>query len=228
MKKLKLLVVMILIIFVSGCTVNYNIVIDEDLSIKETAILEESVSYFEENYTYYDSKEIVDSLWNLYIGDYEAANYSYTQTSNHTGVNVTASYQNLEDYKNRTTIYYQLFQNVDYNIEGDVVTIKATDYYPYNDQDPNRFAIDKATITITVPFEVIETNADKKNNNVYIWNVDKYDEEKEIIIQFNKSKLLSQKENKNIYYFLTFGIIVAIICTIIFVNYKIKSTDNSI
>lgn len=228
MKKLKLVITIILMIFVSGCTVNYNIVINEDLSVKETATLEESVLYFEENYTYYNSDEIVDSLWNMYIKDYEKANYTYTQTSNHTGVNAIANYQSLEDYKNRTTIYYQLFKNVDYSIDEDIVTIKATGYYPYNNQDPNRFAIDKATITLTIPFEVTETNADKKNNNVYIWNVDKYDSEKEIIIKFNKSKILSKKENKNIYYFLTFGIIVAIICIFIFVNYKIKSTDNSI
>lgn len=228
MKKIKILIAVLFISFLSGCTVNYNIVINEDLSIEENASIEETQSYFEENYTYYNSSEIVDSLWNLYIEDYKEANYTYTQNSKQTGVYAKAQYKNFEEYKSKTTIYHQLFENVDYNVEGNIVTLRAIGYYPYNDQDPNRFAIDKATITIRIPFKVIETNADKISSDTYVWNVDKYDNEKEIIVKFDLSKVLNKKENKDIYYFIVFGIIVTIIGIVLFVTYKIKNNDNSI
>lgn len=228
MKKFKIFCCLISMLLLSGCTVKYEVSIDSDLNVKEKINIFETISYFEQNYTYYKREEVIDAFWNNNISDYPNAGYSYIHNDNETGAIIRANYTNLFNYKDKTTIYKQYFNSLSIEEKDNIISIKADDFEPYNEQYFERFAIQDLTITINIPFEVIDSNADYIQGTNYIWYVDEDTEDKQIKISFNKSKAKNNNQNNNFYYSIIFGIIVIAIILIIYVVYRIKRNDDNL
>lgn len=230
MKKLKLLIVVSFIALTCGCSVEYKFNINEDLTIDEEAEVKETMSYFEENYTYYHSSEIIDIFWERFIKKHPTEGYKYFHNSDETGAIVTNSYTSIDDYINKTSMYNQFFEDIEYNVDNNKITLKTTGkFYPYNEQDFSRYAIDNINIKITVPFKVIESNADNVKGNTYIWSIDRQTKDKKISIVFDKTtKKNVAKIEKKFYYSIAFGIIAVIIIIIMYVVYRVNKNDNDI
>lgn len=229
MKKYKVVFISILFLLLTGCSVEYNLNIKDDLSIEESADIEETYSFFEENYTYYNSSEVLDLLWQQYSPEYADSAYTYTHNLNETGINVKATYSNIDEYIDKAKVYKQVFENVSCEKNGNVVTLRTTgQFYKYNTQDPERFPIDSITLNIFIPYDVRNTNADNIDGNKYTWYILKDTKDKKIEITFDISKKKEQINNNEKNYLPVIVIIAIIICILIcYIIYRVNKNDDS-
>lgn len=188
MKKILLIVLLSL----TGCTVKYEIDITKDLSVTETITALEPESFFAPYYN--SSKErIVKKIYETSVGNLDLDyRYSYKEEENDTnyyGMEVEKEFHSLNDYIDDEIVSSQYWDSLDYQKEGDFVTIKSKgEFYGYVTQDPNKFIIDDLQIIIRMPFDVIDSNGDcseVNNNTTCIWLIDKNTEDMKIFLKFN-------------------------------------------
>lgn len=243
MKKRKLILAIILTLFTTGCSINYDLTI-EDGNIQETTTfiqdnndtedstyiyskyLEEYPIYIDEEFLYYDPNKKVEG--NTY--------YDKSITENTNGYNATYKAQfKIKEYKrsrllntafNNHSIGYDKKEGCYYIIVDDIKTFEQLN------------TVTNINISITLNgYEVVESNQDSKNNNTYTWNFDK-DDQKSIIIKYKKEtkdniqepeEKQNTKELKESKY--TLYIFCGILLIIIIVGYsifkKIKNNNDS-
>jgi len=121
--------------------------------------------------------------------------------------------------------YMQLYNTFEHSNENGVITFNFKERLPVNLDSLTRYNIERADVTITIPFKVIEHNADKVDsiNNEYTWNIIKEDN-KEIYVKFDTNKPLKDKVD----YFIYIVIFIVVIVLLIFLsklNKKCKETN---
>ncbi|MBP3765757.1 MAG: hypothetical protein J6G98_01055 [Bacilli bacterium] len=220
----------ILLIFVffllTGCSVNYTLEINNDLSVEESIEASESISYFEKEFTFYERKDAIDSLWENMTSERDD-NYTYEYNNNDTGIIINKKYKSLDDYLNVKN-YTQFFEKIDYSINGDIIKIESTgNFYPYNTQDYEKFIIDNFSLKIKTSYHVIKTNADKIEGNTLIWNINSKTKDKKIYLEMNTSKNYT-KDIRIIDFKILFAIIIVISTIVLYVYYRIKKANNII
>lgn len=198
MKRKKLILAIFVALFTTGCTVDYNLLI-EDNKIKETTTfhqdssdtdeksymysqyLEEYPIYIDEEYLYYDSNKKVEG--NTY--------YDKSITDDSNGYNAIYKAElKLKEY-NRSRFFNEAFANRSTGYDG-----KEGCYYIIADKlkiFEQENTVNSINVSINlVGYKVIESNQDSVNNNIYTWSFDRSDKErKNITIKF-------KKENSNI------------------------------
>lgn len=243
MKKRKLILAIILTLFTTGCSINYDLTI-EDGNIQETTTfiqdnndtedstyiyseyLEEYPIYIDEEFLYYDPNKKVEG--NTY--------YDKSITENTNGYNATYKAQfKIKEYK-RSRLLNTAFKNhsIGYDKKEGCYYIIVDDIKTFEQLN----TVTNINISITLNgYEVIESNQDSKNNNTYTWNFDK-DDQKSIIIKYKKEtkdniqepeEKQNTKELKESKY--TLYIFCGILLIIIIVGYsilkKIKNNNDS-
>lgn len=195
MKKHFLILLVITLCF--GCTANYKLKINKDLTVEENITGLENDEFFNK---YYKSTKshVVDFVMATKEDYLKEHKYSIKETSQNDlyGAIVSKTYSSIEDYYSNSKAYLQYYNSFNINNENDIITISLKDKLPQNGNSPDRYMVDNGTVSITLPFEVIDNNADKydKKKNTYTWNVDSSND-KEIFIKFDSNKLLSEKFN---------------------------------
>lgn len=189
MKKLKLLFLCLSIFLLCGCTIQYDITIDENLGMDESMLISETPEFYQ-NYLFSTPKEVSEMVISVYKEELDTLNYSYsiTDTGKTTMTNHYSSYLN---YINQNRIFNQFFEKILANENDNVITVyNEGEFYPYTEGNPNYFQVDKIDINVKLPFKVLESNADKvdKNNNIYTWTITKETENKSFLLKFDKSK----------------------------------------
>lgn len=215
------LLILLTLLFITGCKVTYSLDIENDFKIKESISASETVKYFDENYKYYDRKEAIDGIYET-MKSKIPVDYAYKHNENDTGVLANYEYNNIKEYLKKNNFYKQFFENIDLTEKGSIISIKSTgEFYRYSLQDFQRFAIDEFELKIKVPFKVISNNADEVNGNTYIWRINSKTENKSIVLEYDTSILGARQYD-------TIIIIIAVIIiasVILFVRYKIKSSN---
>ena len=192
MKRKKLILAIFVALFTTGCTVDYNLLI-EDNKIKETTTfhqdssdtdeksymysqyLEEYPIYIDEEYLYYDPNKKVEG--NTY--------YDKSITDDSNGYNATYKAElKLKEY-NRSRFFNEAFANrssgYDKN-EGCYYII--ADNLKIFEQENN---INHINVSINiVGYKVIESNQDSVNNNIYTWSFDRSNKERSIVLRLKK------------------------------------------
>ncbi len=217
MKK-NLVVVLLLMIMCVGCEANYSLEISKDLTVKETLQATEDREFFNQ-YEKSSMGRVVGFILSPYLNilnenNYETNNYI---TTNRGGVVINKEYKTFDEYTKSTTLTSQFTNKIDYKEDGDLITITTNGGFSVAEQDQQRIPIEKASISINVPFKVEEHNADKVSDNVYTWIFDDSDtNQREIKLVFDKSKI-----NKKINYVGIFTIIsVIILLLLVFMMYN--------
>lgn len=224
MKK-KLILIMILMIFLSGCTVKYNLKIDEDGKVTEMAAPMQDSEFFEE-YENSSVGRVIGFLIEPYKDVLNENNYEnkIVALSNYGGADIKKEFSSAEDYAKNTILVSQFSDKLDYSIDGSIITLSTKGRLSDSEQNQDIIPIDSADITITLPFKVIENNADEVVNNKYTWHL-KSGEEREIKIKYDKNKIAKD---------VNFGIIILVIVLIaivVFIGYyvyNIKSKNEEI
>ena len=221
MKKLKPLLLVVILFLLTGCKAKYELKINKDLTVEETLSAYETVDYFNINYTYYDRSEAIDSLYET-MKEKLPVEYAYVHNKDNTGIIATHNYKNIEQYLKENNFYKQFFENIDLTEKDSIISIESTgNFYKYNQQDFERFAVDQFELRITTPLKVLKNNADKVENNTYIWNITRMTENKKIVLEIDKNVTSATQFDIPV----IIALIVIIGAIIGYVVYKVKSSS---
>lgn len=218
MKKNFLILLITILCF--GCTANYKLKINEDLTVEEIITGLENDEFY--NRYYNSTKSHVVSFVMATKEDYlKEQNYNIKQISqeNLYGATVSKTYSSVEDYYDNSNVYLQFYSSWNIDNQNDIITISLKDKLPKNGNSLDRYMIDNGTVSITLPFNVIENNADKydKKSNTYTWNVNSSDD-KDILIKFDSKKLISSQYNFIYPIIVIFIVLVILFLILVFIK----------
>ena len=213
----KIIVVLISLLLLTGCTIDYNLVIDKD-SIKETIT---GTAYKEE----YEVRE-EDSGLNLfytYINDdinpLISGDGLYTKDINEIDNGINYKYDFI--YKNnydKSKIINSCFENSN---------VKETDTYYSIELSGEFYCLysDKININVISNYAVLENNAKEVNGNKYSWVID---DSSNVNIFLNISKEIKYEEPSKTKFISTFqlvGLIIFVVLTgITYILYRKKNS----
>ena len=209
MKKIKLIILLLIIMIASGCTKEYNLIIDNDKIIEEFNITldnnEENKQRLELDYfplhaddtTKYEKKiEKVDNLLN--------AHFSYTY--------------NPKEFVNANSIN-ECFETKE-------ILVDNQDYYYFKLENMKECMSDyNLDINITTNNKVLDNNADEIKDNKYIWHLT--DDNKstfKLEMKIDKNNY-SKSSNKSLFY--TVVLVVVTVVIIILAIYLIIKRNKS-
>lgn len=208
MKKILLLIGCIFLI--TGCKVEYNLVINNDLTVLEYVNMTGTDEFFD---TYYKSSEInvVNMVFDESRQDFLKQNgYSYEIfDGNRPYVTAKKSYTNLEQFAQNTVFYEQYFENIDVFQNDNIVTLKTSEFIPINPDSIDRYDIKESIIKIKTAYKVVDNNASSydEKTNTYSWYIDNETTEFSINFSYDVNEIYKPPRNSNI---------MLIIMTIIF------------
>lgn len=192
MKKNKIILIILIALCTTGCTVDYNLVI-EDNNIKETTTfhqdssdtdekssmysqyLEEYPIYIDEEYLYYDPNKKVEG--NTY--------YDKSITDDSNGYNATYKAEfEIKEY-DRSRFFNDAFVNRSSGYDkNERCYYIIADKLKIFEQENN---INHINVSINiVGYKVIESNQDSVNNNIYTWSFDRSNKERSIVLRLKK------------------------------------------
>ena len=231
----KILLMFILILLLSGCSVEYNVSLEND-SFKESGSLiekkenKDNVSKngfsFEEqiNYTYQSMHDVLN-------GQEMEKTQSFELKKIDTDKEIGLTYSN-ELKQNKyylSPIIRQCYDNVSVKNSNNNIKISTGNYFKCFDYYE---LLNNVTVNFTTNYKVVNNNADEIKDNTYTWFVNKNNfKNKEISIEIDKSDisyntLLDEKESNVLIVFL-----IGLVLTVIFVfgfytYYKVKFSNN--
>ena len=179
---LKIFLLIVIILITSGCSGNYNLKINPDLSIDEN--LELSID--NDNNAYDRTLKIFEN------NNIPKDNYDVSISSDKVIIEYNDKFSSIEDYLLNSNVYKQLFDKIEYNKNKKYVdlyvdqNIKLKNDYTKNNGS-NLTDFDFIQINITNPYKMILTNADMVNDNIYTWSLTKDNYNKKIQMQFKPS-----------------------------------------
>lgn len=206
----------LLLILMTGCTVNYDLKFNEKTIEEKITIIPENETQ-KENTRYFENRDfyaIIDANNEL----------PYKKEKNKEN-NYEFKYEyNFDNFKNsRFTTCYDAYTLTD---ENNIITFSTSKIFKCMIYDYNE--IDNLRINITTDYKVIDNNADEINGNVYTWNINKNNvSNKPIKFSYNKNKKrsMSFKEfiEKNITNFIILGatlLLFILISLSVFIKHK--------
>lgn len=181
-KKLKIFIIGILLILVTGCSGNYNLKINDDMSIDEELYL----TIDNTNNTYTNTLKIFNEN-NIPEKDYEVV-----LSDNNVRITYNKKYDSMEEYILDSKIYHELIDEIQFNKSNDYIDLYVNQKLKLSNDNiksngTNLVDLDVLQINIENPFSVNYTNAEIVNDNVYTWTIKKGDIEKKIKMQFKPS-----------------------------------------
>lgn len=227
MNKMKKVLLLIGVLFLSGCSVKYNLKINNDLTINESVIAKENKNELKTR-TGLDENESINRLYSLFKRDGLNTKISSKIDNDDVTSTIRGSHNSIEEYaKNFTS---DLYKEVNVERDGDIVTLTINQTTPLVSTGRQILVYDEVDINIEVPFKVIEHNADSVKKNVYTWNLVRDKETKNIMIKYEENtvkdsfKLSFGNNSFNVKYsFIAVGVIILIgliIALIVFINNK--------
>lgn len=182
-KKLKIFIIGILLILVTGCSGNYNLKINDDMSINEELYLTIDNS----NNTYTKTLKIFKEN-NIPEDDYEVV-----LSDNNVRITYNKKYDSIEEYLLNSKVYHELIDEIQFNKSNNYIDLYVNQKLKVSNDNgikmngTNLVDLDVLQINIENPFDVIFSNAEIVNDNVYTWTIKKGDTEKKIQMQFKPS-----------------------------------------
>lgn len=225
----KNLLLILALLLLSGCTVNYDLEINSDLTIEETVVVLNHASYFE---ILGSVEDVYKNTVDLGMKNTNYITYTYINNSENDlyGVNIHKTYSSLDDFKENSSSLKELYDYVEITRNGSIVIINSVGKFNIerisaNTEDEIRIP-ENCYFSIKLPFVVTYNNADRVDtiNNIYYWYIDKATTgEKNIQLSFDITKTTVLNKVSNLNY--TFILIVVIILIVVFSYSKIK-TEN--
>jgi len=212
--KIKILLLLLFVILLSGCSGEYNLKINKDYSVNENVKLaiEKKEDTYEKALKLFEKNKIDDDKYEVYV------------TGNKVNIEYSESYTSFEDYILNSVLYKQLFSNIQYSKNDDYLIVYTSSNLKLNDKEGllnNSSYIEKLKINVTSPFSISKNNADKSTKDTMTWILKKNDTKKEIFFKYNYLK------NSNFSYIVIILIIIILFSSILilvkkFLNNKDK------
>lgn len=165
MKKYKIVLLIVILLSLTGCSFEYNMKIDTN------TISEENIVYIP-NTDKNDIKQEVEKLVSRYTGPTNSLGMykqSVIENNNNFGMSYKKTYDTLNDY-NSSLSFSICYDNYKLIKEKDKIVISTSKRFNCF----NKYSeLDDVTINIDSSLEVESSNADEVNGNIYTWNINK-------------------------------------------------------
>lgn len=174
MRKIKYILLIFAILLFAGCSGNYNLTINKDLTVNEelNILINNDETTYETTLLLFDQADIDSDKYEVAILDDEV-NIKYKE-----------KYSSFEDFYLNSKLYKTLFDNLEYSIDNKGLSLNTKSNFKLDDNDNqnivNSYDIDELKINIKTPFYVKENNADSNKDNTYTWILNKDDTFKDI------------------------------------------------
>ena len=181
-KKIKYIVISVLLLLVTGCSGNYNVKINEDMSVNEELYLtiENKEGLYQKTLKIFNDNNVKEKDYEVVLSD------------DNLKITYNASYNSIEEYILNSKVYHQLIDNIELNKSNNYVDLYVNEKLKLSNSNmkqngTNLTDLDVLQVNIENPFSVNYTNAEIVNDNVYTWTIKKGDIEKKIQMQFKPS-----------------------------------------
>lgn len=181
-KKIKYIVISVLLLLVTGCSGNYNVKINEDMSVNEELYLtiENKEGLYQKTLKIFNDNNVKEKDYEVVLSD------------DNLKITYNASYNSIEEYILNSKVYHQLIDNIELNKSNNYVDLYVNEKLKLSNSDmkqngTNLTDLDVLQVNIENPFEVNFSNAELVTDNVYTWTIKNGDIEKKIQMQFKPS-----------------------------------------
>ena len=180
MKKIiKVISIFILLLISTGCSGNYDLKINKDLSVDESLNLELQKS--DDNYN--KTLKIFEN------NNISKDNYSVVTSDDKIKITYNESFISIEDYLINSKVYNQIFNKIEYNKTSQIVDLYTSENIKIKNNNnsingTNLIDFDVLQINVETPFKVKYSNEDMKSDNIYTWTINRNDIKKQIHLQF--------------------------------------------
>lgn len=232
----KLIILVIALLFLSGCEIKYDLVITDKEEIKENIY----VYIPNENIAEYNMSvpEFLDYYSNVYLENEGYENFEVTskEGKNVSYIKATRNYSSLDEYKNSYS-FKNLFNTAVIERVGNYVSFTTSENMFLQSIKNNELVemseADK-TYEINIKFynEVANHNADKvdEKNNIYTWNINKNTTKDKIYFKIGPKvrydvKIMDYIQNNLTTLIVIGSIFVLIIVTSIYFYIKVKKSN---
>lgn len=190
-KKIKIISLVIIGFLLTGCSFKYDVKIMTDGSVEESADVVFDDSYFmDKDKNVFPNKVIKKSLeetskvYKKKSGDIEIIN-----KTNHRESIITNKYESYMEYRQESEFYKTLYNDVSIITTGNTVRITTSELL-VSSSSANLEYYENSYVAISLPFKVIDHNADKvdESSNTYYWYMDDSTKIKNIDLSYNKEK----------------------------------------
>lgn len=218
-----------LILLLTGCSVEYNLNIDENLIVEENVSIKELNTEIRNSAI--DVQLFVDDFIYAYANSEKYGHLFISKDigNNNTKVDSNYKYLSLEDYKDRNVVLENVFYEVNISSISDVHTLEFKvkeniDILKYSEEGIiYEQPFEDIKINVKLPFKVIESNADFVDKDVYTWNYSQYDSKKDLKLTFNSRQSYIEPVSKNVY--IGIGILLFALSTSGLIYYKYKKNS---
>lgn len=231
MKKIKIFLFICTIFFLSGCSIEYDLTINNDLTVNEKVVATEKTKRME-SLTKQKGKQAVNYLFNMFKRDDEDITITSMEDEYNTIATAITSHDDISDYSSKFTS--DVFEKVNVTKEDNVVSFSAEQTKSLSNDSSYSLLYDDITVNLVIPFEVVSNNADKVNGNKYTWNISKKSDLKTISFSYKEGSKTDSinininDETYNINYWLIIGISFFVIISLIVIFVIIKNKKNNV
>lgn len=201
--KFKRFMLLILILLFSGCSVDYNVDFNENLSVSEKV-----------NIMIPDSDENYSRAVDLFeLNNIPKEDYKVTRVFDEIKIVYTKKYKSIEDYILNSKVYKQSSSKILLNKNDTTTTLSTNINFSDNNISTNKdnnFKIDYLKLSVNSKLPVVSSTADKKEKNKYVWEYNKDSKEKNIKLEFkNQPSFMTYKSVAVIFLIVISSIIIA-------------------
>lgn len=183
MKKIKFLILLVLVIILTGCKGEYNLTINNDLSISENVNLyiENKDDAYEKTLELFENNNIDDLKYNV------------SQNEEYVNIKYNEEFSNFEDYILNSKFYSRLFKNEDFKKNTKGMSYKGLANLKLDDNTDssvlnNSYYITDLKINLKTPFVIKDSNADSIGDKTLSWIISEDDTFKNISFRLNYLK----------------------------------------
>lgn len=201
----KILLLILLVFLVTGCTSSYEIVfddtIDEKITINYDGDIYKVVEEFEfDGDSFYFESELVKSRIPSLIEfkDYYKKNIEVKNNKSIITLNYKYSYENFEN----SYLISECFEKSNFinNDEYYYVSLGGSFYC---------YGVDHFTLKMKTDYKVLRSNADREENGYYIWDIETDNKDDEVELQLSKTVKKEENEKEfKVSFELVFGIVL--------------------
>lgn len=220
--KLKILILFLVLLLSTGCSVDYNLTIDElnaiedfslyvDNNSSNTAMINDMYQRQTESFFNQDTDD----------SEYYEVKKGLTKDKKSLFLNFRYNYP-LKKLQNSNAIS-ECFYNKSVTKDQEYITLNTSKGFDciYKDTD---LQIEDLTINIKTNLKVVETNSDKVKKNTYTWHIDKDNyQEKNIYMKISYTE--ENREKSGISEYLAIPIVMIVTVLLIFVAFKFRTKN---
>jgi len=216
----KIFMLFILMFLLTGCSVKYNIIINEDLTLTENAKLTGTSDFFA-NYYKTTKKNVLKSFIDIYKDILDENNYQYELKEDEVPyIEVNKKYDNVKNYVEKSILFNDYFEKVNYSENGNIKKIETVGFNNNEPDNPDRFDVKELEITIKCPYVVKNHNAKMVDRitNTYYYELN--DDNNKILIEYDVSRKYNSNSDLINIIVICILIIIVLWMIVIYVNKK--------